>query len=88
MASNEEILEVLKPLVRIKGRVLPLSLVYRTLIKEGLYSSAKRIAKALKRLEISGKIKPVAFGMSIELMDADIEVTTAKHAVEYVQSTF
>jgi len=87
MAGNEEVLQRLRSLARIKGRVLPLNLVYRTLIKEGLYSSTANISKALKRLEISGKIKPVAFGMSIELLDVDRDEVQTQSKVEYVQST-
>lgn len=87
MASNEDILKVLKSLARMKGRILPLSLVYKVLVKEGLYNSAENISKALRRLEIAGKIKQATFGLSIELLDIDTEEKEPQHRIEYVQST-
>ena len=85
--ANEEILKVLKSLARTKGKILPLSLVYRELVKEGLYSSVENISKALKRLEITGSIKQVAFGLSIELLDIESDEVEAENKIGYVQTT-
>jgi len=40
----------------------------------------------LKNLEVAGKIKSIAFGMSIELLDMDEEIQIQRK-IEYVQST-
>ena len=86
MATNEDVLNSIKSLAKAKGRILPLSLVYRTLTKEGVYTSVGLIAKTLKNLEVAGKIKSIAFGMSIELLDMDEEIQIQRK-IEYVQST-
>lgn len=68
MSKDNEILEVIKELAKVRGRKIPLPLLYRNVIKKEIYVSNKAIKNSLKRLEICGKIKTTELN-SIELMD-------------------
>ena len=67
MNKDHEILEVIKELAKTRGNRLSLSLVYRNILKEGIYTSNKSIQNALRRLETRGNIKATELN-SIELL--------------------
>ena len=68
MGKDEQIFDVIKNLAQTRGKMIPLLLVYRSVIKRGIYTSKGNIRNALKRLEICGKIKAADLD-SIELVE-------------------
>jgi len=68
MGKDEQIFDVIKNLAQTRGNIIPLLLIYRSIIKRGIYTSKGNIHNALKRLEICGKIRAAALD-SIELIE-------------------
>jgi len=69
MGKSDEVLEILRSMARTNGKVLSISQIHRTLIKEGVLSSQKAVAGVLRSLEMVRKIRTVDFGVSVELLD-------------------
>lgn len=67
MGKDNEILEVIRELAKTEGSRISLPLLYRNVVKKGIYTSNRAIQNSLKRLEICGKIKAVKLN-SIELI--------------------
>lgn len=80
MERLEEVLDVLRSLRKKHGRVLSLNVVFDALTKMNIYESRKAISDCLRRLQSANKIRPVNFGVNIELLEDD-------KPVEYVQSS-
>jgi len=68
MSKDTEILEVIKELAKTQGNRITLPLLYRSVVKKGIYTSSKAIQSMLKKLEICGKIKTNDLN-SIELVE-------------------
>lgn len=68
MTKDQEILEVIRELAKTGGSRITLPLLYRNVVKKGIYTSSKAIQYSLKRLEICGKIKTTELN-SIELVE-------------------
>jgi len=68
MTKDQEILEVIKELAKTEGNRITLPLLYRSVVKKGIYTSSKAIQNTLKKLEICGKIKTNELN-SIELVE-------------------
>lgn len=74
MDKLDEALETLIELGKRHGRILSLSLIFKTFLQNGLYSSKEAIAKCLRALQRKRKIKPINFGVDIELLEnIDVE---------------
>ncbi len=89
MAKSDEVLQILRNMARQNGKVLSLSQIHRTLIKEGILSSQNAVASVLRSLESIRKIRTVNFGVSVELLDnvTDEEKTfESAHTVALRQS--
>lgn len=57
MGKDDEVLETIRELAKVKGNKLSVTLIYRTVVQKGIYTSENYIRNALKRLESRGKIK-------------------------------
>lgn len=68
MSKDNEILEVIRELAKAQGNKISLPLLYRSVVKKGIYTSNKAIQGMLKKLEICGKIKTNELN-SIELVE-------------------
>jgi len=79
MDRSDEVLEVLKRLKKKHGRVLSLNTIFRELLKERIYESKRAIADCLRKLQAAKKIRPVKFGVNIEILEDS--------PVEYIQSS-
>ncbi len=82
MSELDEALDVLKQLGRKHGKVLSLSLVFKTFLQKRICDSRGSIADCLRNLQDENKIKPINFGIDIELL-GDIE----SGAIAHVQSS-
>jgi len=82
MDGLESALDILRRLGKKHGRVLPLSLVFKTFLNEKIYSSAEAIVNCLRALQKDNKIKPINFGIDIELLES-----TELKEEDYVQSS-
>ena len=82
MDDISEALDSLRHLGKKHGNILSLSLVFKTFLQDRLYNSAGAISSCLHSLEAESKIRPINFGIDIELLD-DVEQDKA----EYVQSS-
>lgn len=80
MERLEEALDVLRSLKKKHGSVLSLSVVFDALIKERIYESNQAISNCLRKLQSKNKIRPLNFGVNIELLEDDVQI-------EYVQSS-
>ena len=81
MDNLESTMETLRQLRKKHGRVLSLTLVFKCLLKTRLYRSKETIANCLRALQKAHKIKPINFGVDIELLES------VKQNSEYVQSS-
>lgn len=80
MERLEETLDVLRSLRKKHGRVLSLNVVFDALIKERIYESKQAISICLRKLQSAKKIRPVNFGVNIELLEDG-------KPLDYVQSS-
>jgi hypothetical protein len=88
MESLEEALEILRSLRRKHGRVLSLSAVFDALARSGIYGSKQSMSECLHRLQGEKKIRPVNFGVDIELLEDEGENEEQDgEPAEYVQSS-
>jgi hypothetical protein len=78
----ESTMDALRGLARKHGRVLSLSLVFKTLFKSGIYRSREALADCLRALQRERKIKSINFGIDIELLES-----MDSHPIEYTQSS-
>jgi len=83
MSDMDDALIILRQLGRRHGRVLSLSLVFKTFLQTRIYDSKEAIADCLRSLQRQNKIKPINFGVDIELLE-DAEDLDGE---EYVQSS-
>ena len=81
MDNLESTMETLRQLGKKHGRVLSLTLVFKSLLHTRLYRSKESIANCLRALKKVHKIKSINFGIDIELLE-NIEPNS-----EYVQSS-
>lgn len=79
MEYLEEVLVILRRLKRKHNGPLPLNAVFKTLMEERICDSSKSVSECLRKLQSSGKIRPVNAGVNIELLE-DVKVN-------YVQSS-
>jgi hypothetical protein len=82
MDNIESTMESLRGLARKHGKVLSLSLVFKTLFKSGIYRSREALADCLRALQKEKKIKSINFGIDIELLES-----MDSHPIEYTQSS-
>lgn len=83
MTKSDEVLQILRNLARKNGNVIPLDQIHKILIKEGVFQSKKSVANCLRRLELVRKIKPINFGVSVELLEQE-----QSKNIEYAHSLF
>lgn len=71
MTKSDEVLQILRNLAKKNGNVISLNQIHKILIKEGVFQSKKSVANCLRKLELVRKIKPINFGVSVELLEQE-----------------
>ncbi len=78
MEELEGALGALRQLGRKHGKILSLSLVFKTLTQKRIYDSRDAIVECLRNLQNENKIRPINFGIDIELLE-DVESIALAH---------
>lgn len=83
MTKSDEVLQILRNLAKDNGKIISLEQIHKVLIKEGVFQSKKSVANCLRRLEMVRKIKPINFGVSVELLEQE-----KSENIEPIQNSF